>query len=173
MSSVRRLLPRVLLVTLVWLALWGDVSWGNVVGGLLVSAAVLSAVRLTMPGPTRRVSPAGTLRYLLAFGRDLVVATYQVVRQVFWPVGRLRPAVVEIQLASTDPGLLTLVANTITLTPGTLTLEVDPRRGVLWVHVLHLAAGEEDAVAEAAQQLERLGAAALRVDLGDSLKGAR
>jgi multicomponent Na+:H+ antiporter subunit E len=68
-------------------------------------------------------------------------------------------------MVSRDPGLLSLVANSITLTPGTLTLEVDGDRGVLWVHLLHLPEGGEAEIIEQTHSLERLGARALGVDL--------
>lgn len=165
---MRRRLPTVAWITLVWLALWGDLSVGNVLGGVLVAAFVLTVVPLPPQEYGHRVSPVAALRYLVVFLRDLTVATAEVARQVFWPVARLRPAVVEVRLASRDPGLLSLVANTITLTPGTMTIEVDPERGVLWVHALHLE--DDDAaekIIEDARGLERLGARALGVPVPD------
>ena len=165
MSTLRRHLPMTLWIATAWVALWGDLSWANVLSGLVVAVLVLSAVRLPPSGAGYRVSPGPALRYLLVFAKDLAESTAEVARQVFWPVGRLRPAVLEVSMAGTDPGLLSLVANTITLTPGTMTIEVDDERGLLWVHVLHLEKGGEGAVIEQARALERLGAQALGVDL--------
>lgn len=160
-------------VTAVWVALWGDLTAGNVLGGVLVSSAVLAAVRLPVATGVRRVAVGPTLRYAAVFSRDLVVATAEVARQVFWPVARLRPAILAVPLRSSDPGLVSLVANSITLTPGTLTLEADEGRRMLWVHVLHLPDGGADTIIEQAQGLERLGALVLRVDLGDEAVGER
>jgi multicomponent Na+:H+ antiporter subunit E len=171
---VRRRLPTVAWITLVWLALWGDLSVGNVLGGVLVAALVLAVVPLPAQESRHRLSLVASLRYLVVFLRDLTVATAQVARQVFWPVDRLRPAVVEVRLGSRDPGLLSLVANTITLTPGTMTLEVDPERGVLWVHALHLEDDDEaEKIVEDARGLERLGARALGVPVPDDDGGFR
>lgn len=160
-----RNLPMVAWITFVWLALWGDLSWANLLGGVLVAVVVLAAVRLPLTDTPHRMALVPALQYLLRFLKDLTVATAEVARQVFWPTDRLRPAVLEVQLTSTDPGLLSLVANSITLTPGTLTLEVDQDRSVLWVHLLHLEQGAEGDVAEHARGLERLGARALGIDL--------
>ena len=164
MRTLRRRLPMTLWVATAWVALWGDLSWANVLSGLVVAVFVLSAVRLPPRTTEYRLSPVPTLRYVLTFARDLVVSTAEVAQQVFWPVERLRPAILEVPMATTDPGLLSLVANTITLTPGTMTLEVDDDRGLLWVHVLHLREGGEEDVIEQARALERLGARALGVD---------
>lgn len=161
-----RQLPMVAWITVVWIALWGDLSWANVLGGVAVAALLLAAVRLPVTGAPRRVALLPSLRYLLRFLVDLVAATAEVSRQVFWPVSRLRPAILEVPMVSTEPGLLSLVANSITLTPGTLTLQVDEERGVLWIHLLHLEPGAEGDVVEDVRALERLGARALGLDLG-------
>jgi multicomponent Na+:H+ antiporter subunit E len=152
-------------ITLVWLALWGDLSPANVLGGVLVSALVLTIARLPGRMTSHRVAVLPALRYAALFVRDLCVATAEVARQVFWPIARLRPAILAVPMRSSDPGLLALVANTITLTPGTLTLEADAERSMLWVHLLHLEEGEKGQVVEAVRALEQLGARALGVDL--------
>lgn len=165
MTVLRRYVPTVVWIVLVWLALWGDLSWGNVVGGVLVAVFVLVAVRLPAREVTYHLSVVAGLVYLGRFARDLVIATAQVSRQVFWPVERLRPAVLEVPMRGTDPLVLALVANSITLTPGTMTLDVDERRGLLWVHVLHLEEGGDAELVTAARSLEELGARALGVEL--------
>lgn len=170
MSAVRRDLGRhvgmVAWVTAVWIALWGDLSVGNLLGGIGVAVLLLWAVRLPeRDAPRRRVSLPALAAYSAWFARDLWVATLEVARQVFWPVSRLRPAVLEVPLLSRDPGLLSLVANTITLTPGTLTLEVDARTGQLWIHLLHLEEGGAEEVIATTRTLERRAAKVLRVEL--------
>ena len=162
---MRRKLPMTGWVTTAWLALWGDLSWANVLSGLLVATFVLAAVRLPPTARGYRLVPGPTARYVVRFAKDLAVSTAQVARQVFWPVERLRPAVLEVPLASTDTRLLSLVANSITLTPGTMTLEADDERGLLWVHVLHLEEGGEEDIIAHARAMERLGAQALGLDL--------
>lgn len=175
MTSDRSLrhLGMVLWITVVWLALWGDLSLANLLGGVLVAVLLLSVVSLPdWAEPVRRINLVATARFAVVFARDLWVATLEVAQQVFWPVARLRPAVLEVQLESRDPGLLSLVANTITLTPGTLTLEVDAGRGLLYVHLLHLQDGTADDVVEQARATERLGARVLGIDLATPPGGA-
>lgn len=163
-------LPFVAWIAVVWVALWGDLSWANLLGGLLVGAFLLVVVPLPASTTRYRGSPAGALLYTAVFLRDLVVATAEVTRQVFWPVERLRPSVVEVPLTTRDPALLSLVANTITLTPGTMTLQVHEDAGLLFVHCLHLAEGGDVEVIEQARAYERLGGRALGVDVPPSSK---
>ncbi|MFP5336125.1 MAG: Na+/H+ antiporter subunit E [Actinomycetes bacterium] len=167
-----RRLPFVAWIAVVWLALWGDVSWANLLGGLLVGAFLVVAVPLPASTTRYRGSLPAALRYTAVFLRDLVVATAEVARQVFWPVARLRPSIVEVPLSTRDPALLSLVANTITLTPGTMTLQVHEDTGLLFVHCLHLAEGADVEVVEQARGYERLGARALGIDVPSPSKEA-
>ena len=80
-------------------------------------------------------------------------------------MSRLRPAVVAVPLRSDDPGLLALVADSITLTPGTLTVEADDASSTLWVHLLHLPEDGVDEVVAQVQHLQDVGARALGVVL--------
>lgn len=82
----------------------------------------------------------------LAFCRDLVVSSLQVARAVLSPSGIVEPrfVLVPLALAETDAEI-TLVANYITLTPGTLTVDVSPDRSTLLIHSL-LAGDDGDGV---------------------------
>jgi multicomponent Na+:H+ antiporter subunit E len=138
---MRRIVPKALTAlwfVAVWVLLWGEISAANIVGGLVAGAVVTAATSLAPTGGKLRVRPVPAVAYLARFIADLVTASAQVAVQVFWPVHRLRPGIIEVPMHTTDPMILTFVANTITLTPGTMTIEIDPAAGRLWVHALHL-----------------------------------
>jgi multicomponent Na+:H+ antiporter subunit E len=72
-----------------------------------------------------------------AFSRDLVVSSVQVAKVVLSRTDACRPRFVTVPLAHVRSDLeITLVANYITLTPGTLTVDVSPDRSTLLVHAL-------------------------------------
>jgi multicomponent Na+:H+ antiporter subunit E len=137
------------IVTIVWLlvvweALWGDLSIANVASGLLVGLA------LTLAFPVRRPSRAGQLRLvplvqLLAyFAWKLVEANVIVAWEVITPSNeKVNEAIVAVPLTGASDLVVATVANMISLTPGTLTLEIERRPTVLYVHVLHLRTIEE------------------------------
>jgi multicomponent Na+:H+ antiporter subunit E len=90
--------------------------------------------------------PVHTTWLAAAFGRDLLISSLQVARAVLTPADRVQPRFVTVPLASARSGLeITLVANYITLTPGTLTVDVSPDRRTLLVHSL-LAGDSGDGV---------------------------
>ena len=81
--------------------------------------------------------PWRALVLAVAFARDLVVSNIQVARAVLAPGDGLQPRFVVVPLAAARSDLeITLVANYITLTPGTLTVDVSPDRSTLLVHAL-------------------------------------
>jgi multicomponent Na+:H+ antiporter subunit E len=146
---VSRVLGRpglLLWLTAVWVALWGSLTAANVLGGLLL-AAVLLALPLSggdaAAGPAGLLRPGALLRFVGAFAVDLVRASLEVVALVLRPRVQLRQAVVAVPVTGASDALLTVLANSISLTPGTLTLEVDRARGTLYVHVLQVGEGPD------------------------------
>lgn len=127
-------------LTAVWVGLWGDLSVANVLGGLAVSTAALLLLPLPETRGAARVRPVHTLRLLGRFLVDLVVANVVVAAQVLRVtsgLGRpLRQAVVACPMRTRSDRLVTTVANLVSLTPGTLTVEIDRREAVIYVHAL-------------------------------------
>ncbi len=128
-------------LTVVWIGLWGTLSWANVLGGLVLGVGLVALLPLSDVPVNRVVRPRAVVRLLLVFAHDLVTASLQVSLLVLRPRLRLRGAVLALPARSASDGLLTLLADVISLTPGTLTLEVDRPRSTLYVHVLDVGPG--------------------------------
>lgn len=130
-------------LTVVWVALWGELTVANVVGGALVAAILLTVFPARGParGGTLRILP--TLHYLGYFVYKLVEANLIVAWEVVTPHTRISQGVVEVPLRGGSDLVITSVANSISLTPGTLTLEVRREPPTLYVHVLHLRSIEQ------------------------------
>lgn len=138
--------PTVALVvwlTLVWVGLWGSVTAANVLGGLAVALVLVLLLRPSPAGAAAVVSPAALLRFGLRFAVDLVVSSVQVVRLALSPRVQLRQGIVSVQVPGASDTLLTVLADAISLTPGTLTVDVEPGSGTLYVHVLDVGAGPD------------------------------
>ncbi|MEZ5141603.1 MAG: Na+/H+ antiporter subunit E [Acidimicrobiales bacterium] len=116
-------------LVVVWVALWGGLTWANVASGIVVSV-VLLVLFPTGDGTGARISPWPAVRYVVWFAGQLVAATWQVVAAVVAPRGRVHPGVVAVGLRSRSAVIATLVGNSVTLTPGTLTVDVLPAAGV-------------------------------------------
>jgi multicomponent Na+:H+ antiporter subunit E len=83
------------------------------------------------------LKPWYAIQLAAAFLRDLVISSAQVAVAVLRPGETPRPRFVAVPLKSARSGVeITMVANYITLTPGTLTVDVSPDRSTLLVHSL-------------------------------------
>lgn len=118
-----------LMAAIVWLLLTGSLNSQELVAGILVVvvALLLSRPRLGIMGGVRwsLYLPGAILVYLAYFARELFRSNLDVARRVLSPSLPLRPAVVRVHTALTSDLGRMLLANSITLTPGTLTLDVD------------------------------------------------
>lgn len=123
----------------IWLLLWGSVTVADVLSGLVVVTLVLWAIpdaRLHVRRPTLR--PVATARFVGRVLGDLVRANLVVTREILSRGSSIHTGVVAVPLPLCSDGLLTLVANVLSLTPGTLPIEVTREPPVIYVHVLHL-----------------------------------
>lgn len=139
--AVRTLAPRVgvfLASFALWLLLTGSLATEEIVAGLLVSlvATLLAADHAALLGGLR-LSPSAPwhlLRYLGVFCLALLRSNLDMARRVLSPSLPLRPAVVTVQTGLRSPLARLILANSITLTPGTLTVDVeDDRLLVHWI----------------------------------------
>lgn len=124
------------MLALVWAALSGELTPVNVAGGFVVGFLVLLLARGAL-GCHRYVTRVPrVLRFALYFVAMLVQANLRVTLEVLTPNFRARPAIVAIPLDIRDEVAITTLANLITLTPGTLSLDVSTDRRVLYVHAM-------------------------------------
>ncbi|MCB1040973.1 MAG: Na+/H+ antiporter subunit E, partial [Acidimicrobiales bacterium] len=148
MSRVLRPGSLVLALWLVvlWTLLWGGVTLANVLGGAVVVGVLLVAVPRPHADAERPViRPFALVSLIVWFAWKLVEANVAVAIEVLRPPSRsrIRTAVVRVDLPGCPTGLVTAIANFITLTPGTLTLEVAPAVPSLYVHVLVFDTAEQ------------------------------
>ena len=139
MTLVRRILPQP------WVSLAIFVLWMELAPSFSANNAVLAAaVALTIPWLTQSFWPdrprfvrpfAGAVLFLRVLW-DIIVANIEVARLVLGPIERLRPSFVEVPLAIEDPFVATILGSIVTLTPGTLSVDVDRERKLLLIHAL-------------------------------------
>jgi len=124
---------------IMWILLWGDLNLANVATGALlaIGLVVVFPPEATNDDPIV-VRPLAAASFLVWFVWALIVTNVAVAKEVLLPSARseINPGVVACYLRTGSGRLATLVANAITLTPGTLTIDARGRPAVLYVHVL-------------------------------------
>lgn len=137
----RRWLPHPLLtpvLALVWLLLANSLAPGQMLLGLLLGWAIPLFSRRFWPEPVPLRRPLILLRFCGRVLYDIGVANLVVAWLVLRGPARLRPGFVEVPLDLTSDLGLSLLANTICLTPGTVSARLSPDRRTLLVHALDL-----------------------------------
>lgn len=124
------------LLALLWLLLAESLSVGNMLLGCVLGVVIGFAVRSTFPRVPRVRAPFKAMAYLILVLRDIVAANFQVARLVLSPIARLRPRIVTVPLDIDEPVIASLLAATVTLTPGTVSVDLDLEGRRLTVHAL-------------------------------------
>ncbi len=142
---MRRSLLLNLVLALVWMAVVGSFTGTNFLVGYAIGYLIMRVVQPLI----ETVHPVWRLgRFLelaLFFIRELIRASVQIVIDVLTPAPRMEPGVIAFPLDIESSGQITLFANLISLTPGTLSLDVSKDRRTLYIHVMYIRDRDVDA----------------------------
>lgn len=136
----------VIWLTTLWVLLWNDLSVANVMSGVglavvvLASSSLASAVRVGSDDDDRpRISPLH-LAYFVGF---VVVQLARSNLFLAWEImtrkNTVRTGIIAVPMRTSSELAMLVMANVITLTPGTVTIEAKRSPAVLYVNVLHLS----------------------------------
>ena len=128
-----------LVLTLVWAGLLGGITPINLLSGFIVSHLLLWLVTRGRGGHAAYFSKlprlAGFLGYYLW---ELLVSNAIIAYDVLTPVHHMKPGVIGIPIDAETDFEITVLANLITMTPGTLSLDISPDRKTLYVHAMYI-----------------------------------
>ena len=127
-----------LLLAVVWTLLQNNVSAGMVVFGFILGIIIPWMTSIWWPESPRGFHMGRMIRYSIVVIWDILVANVQVAWIVLTvPNSKLKPAWIVIPLELRQPEAITVLAGTITLTPGTVSADLSDEGHSLLVHVLH------------------------------------
>lgn len=145
-----------LLLAVTWAGLWGSFTLTQLVVGFHVGFFTLWITQPLFGGPNGYFLRAYRIaRLVLYFLYDLCVSSIQVAYDVLTPQDRSNPAILEMPLDVKSDIEILLVTNLISLTPGTLSLDVTPDRKTLIVHAM-FADDPEAVIADLKSGMERM-----------------
>ncbi len=126
-----------LILAIVWAVVIGEFSIANLLAGFVIG---YFALWVASPKGTKSVyfSKARQLtNFVLFFLWELLIASIRVAVDIVTPRHRMKPAILAISTTGYTSNELALLANTITLTPGSLSVDVAPDGNTLFVHVMY------------------------------------
>lgn len=127
-----------LLLALVWILLQNEFSAGMAVFGVILGIVIPRMTSIWWPDTPKIFNLGKMVSYGLIVIWDIMVANVQVAWIVLSvPNAKLRPAWIVVPLDLRQPEAITVLAGTITLTPGTVSADFSNSGRSLLVHVLH------------------------------------
>jgi multicomponent Na+:H+ antiporter subunit E len=128
-----------IVLALIWGAFTGVFSPGNLLIGFVLGYCALLTARRALPPSAYFHKVQQTLVFTVFFMKELILANLRVAADVVTPTHYMRPRVIAVPLDAKSDVEITALANLISLTPGTLTLDVSSDRRVLFLHAMYAA----------------------------------
>lgn len=143
-----------LLLATCWVFLTGSFAALNYAFGFFIAYCVIALIHRHVPSlrgyPQRLPRFIGFIGYFI---RELVVSNIKVAADIITPPWHMKPGVVAYTLSTRNDVETTLLSNFISLTPGTLVLDISEDKSTLFVHSMFL--NDESEVHHDLQQLEQ------------------
>lgn len=136
------------LAFLVWLGLTAGGGAQEVAAGAVVALIVALIAGRFVSGFPRRGFPRRVgfaILYFFQFLWEMIKANLQVALIVVHPLRPIRPGIVKIRTELTKDTAMTILANSITLTPGTFTVDINPEAGELYIHCITVGGTDVEA----------------------------
>lgn len=132
-----------LLLVITWQLLLNSISVGTLLLGALLGWAIPLMTHVFWSHPPVPHRPLVLLGFVVRVLFDIVVANLQVARWILGPTQALQPSFVEYPLQLSEEFAISLLASTISLTPGTVSADISDDRRTLLIHGLNVADPDE------------------------------
>ncbi|MDQ0576801.1 Na+/H+ antiporter subunit E [Agromyces albus] len=134
--SVWRQLPLLIALVALWLFLWDHIDVLTIVTGILLAIAVTRVLYLPPVLLSGRFNPWRALLLGLRMMFEVVVASVQVALLAVNPRWTPMNSIIAVQLLTRSDLVTTLTAEAITVVPGTVVVDIDRERGLLYLHAI-------------------------------------
>jgi multicomponent K+:H+ antiporter subunit E len=124
-----------------WLLVQMSFSPGNILLGAILGITLPLLTARFWPDAPQLHKIDAIAKYIAVFLYDVIVANLQVAFWILGPQSKLQPRFIYIPLDVQHPFSITVLAATITLTPGTVSAHISGDRKMLIVHCLNAADG--------------------------------
>ncbi|RAI00918.1 Na+/H+ antiporter subunit E [Acuticoccus sediminis] len=125
-----------MLLAAAWAAMTGHFGFLNLLFGFVIGGLALAMIREEAGSVSHFRQAAMIIQLALIFVYELIKSSVNVATIVLSPSRELQPAIIAFPLDVKTPAEITMLANMITLTPGTLSVDVSDDRSTLYIHAI-------------------------------------
>jgi multicomponent Na+:H+ antiporter subunit E len=141
-------------IAFIWMFFHNTYDGGTFFIGYLIGMGLIFALRRFLPQKLYFGKVIPIVRLIILFFKELILSSISVAKEILRPKLNIRPGILAVPTKLKSDFEVTLFACLISLTPGTLTLEVSPEGDVLYIHcmdILHV----EDSVNQIKNTFEK------------------
>lgn len=132
-----------ILLAVAWVLLTGEISAENLIEGLIIGYIILWISKSALGGTMYFKKIPKAVGFFFYFIKELIVANLVVAYDIVTPRDHMKPGIIAVPLDAETDMEITMLANLITLTPGSLSLDISKDKKVLYVHALYVDDAEE------------------------------
>ncbi len=132
-----------ILLSFVWVLLTGSYELVNFTFGFLLSFGIMWLISRSNGDDRYFTLTFKIIGFVFFFLYELIKANIEVAWDVITPKFHMKPGIVRVPLDAETDTEITLLANLISLTPGSLSLDVSADKKVLYVHAMYISDKEE------------------------------
>ena len=144
-----------LLLALMWGAIMGSFAVPVLAAGFVLGYLVILLARPAFGASAYHTGLWKGVAFAAFYVWELVLSSVRVAYDVLTPRLRATPGIIRVPLDARTDAEITVLANLISLTPGTLSLVVSPDRRTLYVHAMYLDDGPDALRADLKDRMER------------------
>lgn len=128
--------PNALVLTAMWLLLWGSLSPLTIIGGILASAVIMLVFPLPSLDFKGKFRPLHVVKFFAYFFADILIASIHVAWIAVRPRAVPQSSIIRLDLTSESDFILAITAEVISLIPGTVVVDASQEEHALYIHAL-------------------------------------
>ncbi|MFB4164842.1 Na+/H+ antiporter subunit E [Alteribacillus sp. JSM 102045] len=127
-----------LIIAVIWMFMNNAWTVSGLVSGFVIGLVILYLLRGFFLGRFYFISFVAIVKLMIIFLKELILSSVEVVGQIIQPKLKIQPGIFAMDIELKKEWEVTVLSCLITLTPGTLVVDVSPDNKTLYIHAMHL-----------------------------------
>jgi multicomponent Na+:H+ antiporter subunit E len=127
-----------ILLAISWVLMVGEIEVETFIEGMIIGYLILWILKSALGGTKYFRKIPITIMFIFYFIKELILANLKVAFDIITPKDYMKPGIIAFPLSVDTEIGITLFANLLTLTPGTLSIDVSKDKKTLYVHALYV-----------------------------------
>lgn len=143
-----------LLLAIIWVLATGTLTEENFIFGFLISFGILYVITINKQDRTYFTLIPKLLSFFSFVLWEIIKANLVTVKESLYAKSKLKPAVIKVPLTVESDLAITILATMVSVTPGTLVMDISDDKKVMYVHVMHVK-DKQDFIDEVKNKFEK------------------